>query len=62
MMKRQDGTFSRTQILNLIGVVAGAVLTTLPSLQASIPEVWYGAAFMAFSVANAVIRATQTKV
>ena len=61
MIKRQDGSVSRTKILNAIGVILGAVIMYLPTLKAQIPPEYYGGALFAFSVINQILRDTQRK-
>ena len=61
MIKRQDGSVSRTKGLNIVGDMATAAIAGMAYLQPQISPVYYAVAMFVFVSVNKYIRATQTR-
>ncbi len=62
IVKRKDGTISRTQIINSITAISGVLLVTLPNIQAQIEPDVYGWIVMMLGTVNLYLRKTTTKI
>lgn len=61
MMKREDGSLSRTQAMNGLLASMGIIVGMFPQLQSQIPPDVYPWLFVGLSVINAYLRATTTQ-
>lgn len=61
MITREDGSISRTQLVNGIVAALGVGVGMFPQLQASIPPSAYPWLFVGLSVVNAYLRTITTQ-
>ncbi len=62
IVKRKDGTISRTQIVNGITALSGVLLITLPNIQSQVEPDVYGWIVMLLGTVNLYLRKTTTKI
>ncbi len=61
IVRRKDGTISRTQVINSITALSGVLLITLPNIQTQIEPDVYGWIVMGLGTINLYLRKTTTK-
>lgn len=61
LLKRQDGTLSRTKGLNVIGITLAVIGAVLPIFQIYIPESIYSAVLAVWGILNQHFRTTQDR-
>jgi hypothetical protein len=61
LLRRQDGTISRTKGLNLFGLSLALVGAVLPVFQIFIPEIAYSAAMAVWVTLNQHFRNSQSR-
>jgi len=61
MLKREDGTISRTQVVNGLVAALGVAVAMFPQLQSNIPTSVYPWVFVGLSTVNAYLRITTTQ-